>query len=475
MIAGMSELPCMRSASAASPPAPPAGPPVPSAAPPAPPAALPAPPAAPPPAAAEEAFAKITLRHSSAPAPPAPPAPPRVCGENQHAALSACGVGSSLLALSFAVCRGLHEDRLRSCVDRVLEDARASSDVDMVKNLFMLAFQSRWCRGGKAERLVFYQFIVLLYGRFPNVVLDLVHLIPKYGYWKDLLSLLLQCSEQDSPLHAKVWTLFAEQLGRDLLELEAALKEERAPAISLCAKYAASEGGQHSKALHADKEISKLLFRGPQNAAQYRRMLSRLRKQLDITETHMCAQRWTEIDFAKVPSLCMDRQKHAFLGEKKNTACFVHPDDPVRQACREKFLALLVSGVDLKGQQVLPHELVAQVCWPRTRASRCSCGCPLFVLVSAAAADCSWRRRCSTEKAICRRASARCSMLSGRPCAAGFLRKSRLAKKSSRSPPPPSTSQTRCTRTGSAPKARGLPRCPSARTCSSTPLCQVAP
>ena len=335
------------------------------------PAALPAPPPAPPPAAAEEAFAKITLRHSSA---PAPPAPPRVCGENQHAALSACGVGSSLLALSFAVCRGLHEDRLRSCVDRVLEDARASSDVDMVKNLFVLAFQSRWCRGGKGERLVFYQFIVLLYRRFPNVVLDLVHLIPEYGYWKDLLSLLLQCSEPDSPLHAKVWTLFAEQLGRDLLELEAALKEDRAPTISLCAKYAASEGGQHSKALQADKEISKLLFRGPQNAAQYRRMLSRLRKQLDITETHMCAKRWTEIDFAKVPSLCMDRQKHAFLGKKKNrggTSCI--PTTPcARHVARSSWRCSSVERIS-KASRCCRTSSWCRCVGRAPRAPRCSC------------------------------------------------------------------------------------------------------
>ena len=276
-------------------------------------------------------------------------------------------MGSSLLTLSFAICRGLNEEKMRSLVDSVLEDARLLSDVDMVKNLFVLAFQSRWCRGGKAERLVFYQFIVLLYERFPNVVLDLVHLIPKYGYWKDLLSLLLQCSEPDSSLHAKVWTLFAEQLGRDLLELEEALKQDRVPTISLCAKYAPSEAGKHSKALQADKKISKLLFQGSQNAAEYRRMLSCLRKQLDITETHMCAQRWTEIDFAKVPSLCMDRQKYAFLGEKKNRACFMHPDDPVRQACREKFIVLLSNGANLKGQQVLPHELVAQVYLPRSR------------------------------------------------------------------------------------------------------------
>ena len=291
-----------------------------------------------------------------------PPAAARVRGENDHAALSADGVGSSLLTLSFSICRGVHKSTLAEGVRRVLADAQASSDVSMVKNLFVLAFQSRWCRGGKAEKRAFYQMIVLLYERFPDVVLQLVHLFPKYGYWKDLLSLLLECAEPETPLHAKVWSLFAEQLGRDLLELEAALREGRSAHVSLCAKYAPSEGGTHSKALKADKKIAELLFHGSKSAAEYRRMLSRLRKELEITESHMCAKRWTEIDFAKVPSLCIDRHKYAFLGEKRTSVDFLYPEDPVRKACRENFMEMLASGGNLKGRQLFPHELVAQVC-----------------------------------------------------------------------------------------------------------------
>jgi hypothetical protein len=37
--------------------------------------------------------------------------------------------------------------------------------------------------------------------------------------------------------------------------------------------------------------------------AKYRRMLSKLRKELQVPETLMCAQRWAEVEFAKVPSL----------------------------------------------------------------------------------------------------------------------------------------------------------------------------
>jgi hypothetical protein len=187
---------------------------------------------------------------------------PDVRGENNHPAFSAEALGYPLLALFDKIVRGLKADSLNALIDIVLEDARASSDVEMVKDLFVMAFQTRWCRGGKAEKLLFYKFIVHLYERFPNVVLDLMHLIPKYGY---------------------VWSLFADQLGSDLLELETALGEGRTPEISLCAKYAPSEGGQHNKALRADREIGKIMFHGAVDVsghhvrAKYCRMLSRLR------------------------------------------------------------------------------------------------------------------------------------------------------------------------------------------------------
>jgi hypothetical protein len=59
----------------------------------------------------------------------------------------------------------------------------------------------------------------------------------------------------------------------------------------------------------------------------YSRMLLRLRKQLHLTEKYMGAQCWKEIEFAKVPSLCMDRHKHAFLNEKLGGET-KQPDDP---------------------------------------------------------------------------------------------------------------------------------------------------
>ena len=141
------------------------------------------------------------------------------------------------------------------------------------------------------------------------------------------------------------------------------------PKLSLVAKFAPSQGGQHSKLLQADEEIGKHLFppvqacvtstqAGDVNAnevasaaAKYRRLLSSLRRALEVPEVLMCAQQWAEINFAKVSSLCLDRNKRAFLNEGKGRPL----DNKDRVACRENLLTMIVEkGVNaLKGKQVL--------------------------------------------------------------------------------------------------------------------------
>ena len=296
-------------------------------------------------------------------------------GENGHLELTAEGLGDALLAFFDKLSRGLAEERIRSFTSDVLTEAHAKGDPEMVKNLFVLAFHTRWCRGGKGERKIFYHLLAVLFETYPNVVLRLVPLMPHYGYWKDGLSLLLQCNQAGvdyAPLRSKVWGEFARQLQADSDELDAAAREKRHPNLSLAAKFAPTEGCFHSKKLHADKEICKLLFPrlvGPHVApgdaawltarAKYRRMLSSLRKALAVPEVHMCAQEFAEIEFSKVSSLCLARNKRAFLNEGKGR----NAEKCDRQACRQHLLDLITEkGVAApKGKQLFPHELVQQV------------------------------------------------------------------------------------------------------------------
>ena len=51
----------------------------------------------------------------------------------------------------------------------------------------------------------------------------------------------------------------------------------------------------------------------------------------------MCAQKWAEINFTKVSSLCLDRHKRVFLNEGKDRA----RDNLDRLACREHLLEMI--------------------------------------------------------------------------------------------------------------------------------------
>jgi hypothetical protein len=66
-----------------------------------------------------------------------------VLGENNHPAFSAETLGCPLLALFDKIVRDLKGDSLSALINSVLEDARTSSDAEMVKDLFVMAFQTR--------------------------------------------------------------------------------------------------------------------------------------------------------------------------------------------------------------------------------------------------------------------------------------------------------------------------------------------
>lgn len=292
-----------------------------------------------------------------------------ICGENGDNKYSINGLGNKMLAFFDKLVRGLSEQKIRSFVHEIVVEARKQKDIEKVKNLFLMAFQTRWCRGGKGERKIFYVFLKILHETFPVVVLRLLELIPNFGYWKDLLCVLEECRNEGTSyddLKNRVFGIFANQLMLDKEELENARKEDRTPRISLCAKYCPSEGGHYSRTISADKEICKFLFPhiiGSNIAtsdtswhharAKYRRLISALRKALDIPEILMCGNRWAEIRFEKVSSLCIDRHKHAFLNETKKTA------NPDRVVCREQLLKHIVEK-GLNGKQLFPHELVKQ-------------------------------------------------------------------------------------------------------------------
>ena len=320
----------------------------------------------------------------------------RTLGENGHPELTVDGFvkkpGDMLVVLYYKLVRGFHHCEINTHIDRCIAEAKADRSIDMLEHVFVLMFQTRWTRGGKAEKLLSYQMFNVLMKFYPTIMVDLVELFPHYGYWKDLLLLLREMKKNPMhqvdyrPIKTKIYNMFADQLRIDHSTLTST-PEGKIPQIEgYCAKWAPSEGATDDKQLNAVSEICKVLYpelvgrdvlegkdksviskNWRQAKMQYRHMITALRKSLDIPEVNMCAKHWEEIKIGRITSLCMNRRMNALLNELKTPPTPEqeetgnrHPDDPDRVALRKKLMKHIVEK-GVSGKQLLPHELVENV------------------------------------------------------------------------------------------------------------------
>ena len=112
------------------------------------------------------------------------------------------------------------------------------------------------------------------------------------------------------------------------------------------------------------------MFGANKPAAQrkYRQLIAKLNAALGTTEVLMAANRWAEIQFSGVASLCLHRHRKAFLNEAlKGTLSAAEeatgnrlPDDAGRVAARQNLRAQLTAKGGVKGKELGPHELAAK-------------------------------------------------------------------------------------------------------------------
>ncbi|CAK9879455.1 unnamed protein product [Sphagnum jensenii] len=274
-----------------------------------------------------------------------------------------------------------------------------------------LVFQLRAVRGtGKSDKESFYTAALWLYHHHPSTLLANLGCIPAFGYYKDLLELVLRIVEgpqetqlrllqkeehnevvkdeamkeqarkkrrivtaelaeravekysRDSRfklLHSAVAQIFADQLAKDVL----ALAEKRQFDLSLAAKWAPSLDQSYDKRTLMCESIARRLFLKssfPEYAdledAHYAyRVRDRLRKEvlvplrrcLELPEVYMSASRWEELPYNRVASVAMKNYKEIF--EKK---------DPERF---KKFLEDVTAGkAKLAAGALLPHQIVQE-------------------------------------------------------------------------------------------------------------------
>ena len=266
------------------------------------------------------------------------------------------GVGDDRVALFTMLNRDLEYDYIEKAVNKIV----CSGNLDHIKDLYVMAFQTRDIRGGKGERDLFYHFFRALYKTNGGLTSKFISLIPDYGCWKDMWKLMQQIPHLGKDILATAHSSFiVDQInynsGKSNLSLLAKWlpreKSKEFPGIAqLCANFFfPSEPSFNERMSH------------------YRKTVSKFNKTLKTVEINMCGKSWAQINPEAVPGRCLKLHTKAFLNEplkdKEEENELRYPDDADRMTCREHFQAF---AQDLKkgakkahgAHVVMPHELV---------------------------------------------------------------------------------------------------------------------
>jgi len=242
--------------------------------------------------------------------------------------------------LFFKAVRGLSGQRLAE----YLEAAWSENPLDTLR----IIFQTRDCRGGKGERLLFRNMLEWLSKNHPDAIKYNLHLVPLYGRWDDVFFL----------------PGGSDFLARQLLKDKASLDKDGAEShISLAAKWAPTERHALDKKYQLVSRVVKSLGLMDDPAqgitsgrTVYRKhYLTPLRKHLRVVERAMCAKEWETIDYSKVPSKAMKNYKKAF--QKHDEQRFGKWQTALQRDDKKTEDGEIVK---VNAKQLFPHELVKE-------------------------------------------------------------------------------------------------------------------
>jgi hypothetical protein len=228
---------------------------------------------------------------------------------------------------------------------------------------------------GKGEYTLAYMMIYTWHSFFPELAMFALKCfvdlgdktLHQYGSWKDIKYFCEYCRSKggknaNSELVQYSITLINEQLKMDYFNLLSNRDE-----ISLAAKWAPREKSSFGWLYEAlainyfrefldtantDERLKRALLKCK---TEYRKLLSTINRHIDTLQVKQCGQDWKHIDFNKVTSISLSKQKKAFLNIKKNgdVRC---PESNDRIMCSTNFNAHIqraVKGeVEMKGKRV---------------------------------------------------------------------------------------------------------------------------
>jgi hypothetical protein len=229
---------------------------------------------------------------------------------------------------------------------------RKRADIDLIRK-FELAyaedplgalrclFYVRDIRGGQGERDIFRTILRYSAEKRPEVMAFNLPCIPVYGRWDDLYYLI------GTPVEEDMWKFVKTQLDLDIQDMEAGKP------VSLLAKWLkkANSSNENTKKLgiYTAKKLGYSIY-------DYKRICSRLRKYLDVTEIKMSDGAWDQINYEHVPSRAMMIYRKAFLNHDQERF--------------ETYLAAVQKGeAKIHSGTLYPYDIVEKILYQADRSA----------------------------------------------------------------------------------------------------------
>lgn len=233
--------------------------------------------------------------------------------------------GKNLLDINFAVAS------LRSASERdIIKRFKAAFLEDKILAMKWLFF-ARDIRGGLGERRLFRTAMKFVAEYEIDFAEKLIPLIAEYGRYDDLWIFI-----ENEKLCGVVIEYIKKQLESDIEGCESGKP------ISLLAKWLPSANASSDETKKLSKIIRKRL---DIKEADYRKLLSKLRKYIDVVEIKMSAKQWGEINYETVPSRANLIYNNAFLRNDEER--------------RREFLNKLGNGeAKINAATLYPHDIV---------------------------------------------------------------------------------------------------------------------
>jgi hypothetical protein len=268
------------------------------------------------------------------------------------------GVGDYRVSLFTMLNRGLDMSYIKHYVDKIY-DRKIN---DEMRDLFVMAFQTRDVRGGKGERRLFQDFMLSLYSRDKDTCHKVLSLVPEYGCWRDMWELIRIIPELETNIFDVVLKTFKE----DLVKCHSAQQSK----MTLLSKWLPRENSGTYPGLA--RKLANIIYNYEKSErkriVKYRKDTSMMNKALKTVEINMCGKSWAEIKPDTVPGRCLKNHNKAFLNEvvKSSSVKFLrYPESEDRMECRKHFQDFIEQIA--KGEKtahganvVMPHELVVK-------------------------------------------------------------------------------------------------------------------